>query len=76
MYTNSKGEIRYTDREKYDYHAKCANSGKGAEGNKLTMLQRHRHAVLAEKYRKRLSRFMNGVEYGKEIACAPKGRKK
>jgi len=62
-YVNSKNEEKYSDKEKYEYHKSCADKGiNPVTGEKLTLTQKIRHANLAEKYRKRLNRFMKRVE--------------
>ena len=58
-YKDSKGNTRYSKKEKMQYHAKCCNSGKDANGNTLSQTQRVRHAILAERYRKSINSYYN-----------------
>ena len=56
-------------KERYNYHKRLANTGKDLNGKSLTTAQRVYHANRAEELRKENDIFMNGVEFGKKIAC-------
>lgn len=59
----------YSLKEKIAYHNKCANSGKGADGEKLKMTERVNHALASARCRRQLNNFMGAVgvteKYGK-----------
>lgn len=53
----------YTDKQKYEYYKNIVNTGKKPDGTKLTRLEIHRYSVKAERIRRKLSRFMKGVDF-------------
>ena len=57
-YANANGEKKYTLKEKIAYHKKCANSGKGKDGETLKPAQRVNHALAADRCRKKLNKYM------------------
>lgn len=60
-YINAKGEQQYTLKEKIDYHEKCINTGKDADGKKLTPVQIHNHTRAYDRLNKQLNGFMRSV---------------
>lgn len=60
-YINQRGQQQYTLKEKIAYHNKCANSGKGPDGEKLSMTQRMNHTRASARARGKLNTFMNTV---------------
>lgn len=53
------GELRYSLKEKVEYHNKCANSGKTPNGEKLTFSQRVNHNKAAARCTRKLSNYAN-----------------
>ena len=51
----------YTLKEQIAYHKKCANSGKGKDGKTLSMADRVRHGIKAERKTRKLNRFMKTI---------------
>lgn len=58
-YKDSKGNTRYSKKDKMKYHTKCCNSGKNPDGKTLTQTQRVRHGILAERYRNSINGYYN-----------------
>lgn len=56
-FDKSTGEKKFSLKEKVAYHNKCANSGVGADGKKLTTSQRINHVLGANRARKKLGKF-------------------
>lgn len=54
------GQKRYSNKDLMKYHTNCANKGY-CKGKKLTETQKVRHAILAEKYRKKINRYHNAA---------------
>lgn len=58
-YVDRNGERKYSLKEKVAYHKKCANSGVGADGKKLTQTQRINHSLAANRATRKLGKFAN-----------------
>lgn len=56
------GRKRFNNVEKMKYHTECANKGVDGKGNKLTMTQKVRHAMLAERCRRRVSKYADRMD--------------
>ena len=67
-YKNSKGETKYTNVDKMKYHTKCADTGIDGNGQKLTTTQRVRHAMLAEKNRRSVSRYAARADFVSRVS--------
>lgn len=73
-YKNSKGETKYTNVDKMKFHTECADKGiNPSTGEKLTTTQRVRHAMLAEKNRRSVSRFAARADF---VTRVTKNKKK
>lgn len=60
-YINVKGEEQYTLKEKIAYHENCINTGKDADGKKLTPVQIHNHTRAYDRLKRQLNGFMRSV---------------
>lgn len=52
----------YTLKERYNYHKNIADTGKKADGTKVGLTSRVRHANSAIKLGNKLNRFMGAVD--------------
>ncbi len=57
---------RYTMRERYEYHANIANTGKGPDGKPVSTVSRVNHAIKADNIRKQRNSFLKGVQFASE----------
>lgn len=60
-YKDNSGNVRYTLKEKYQYHKNIANSGK-KNGSTISFTERNNHAEAANRCQRKLGKFMNGVQ--------------
>lgn len=55
-------ELRYSLKDKVAYHNECANTGKAADGSKLTFAQRVNHVKAAQCSARKLNKFAKAKE--------------
>lgn len=66
----------YSLRDRYNYHAGIANTGKRPDGTKVSTVSRVTHAIRADEIRKERDTFLKGVNFGAKTKSTKNKSKK